>query len=56
MNLGTNSRFVLLLSGVVVTKLTKFYDLKAAVVLRPGPLTVDEINRKFHFSSPNCYL
>jgi len=30
--------------GIVVTKLAKFDDLQAAVVLHPGPLTVDEIN------------
>ncbi|KAK2980457.1 hypothetical protein RJ640_028865 [Escallonia rubra] len=30
--------------GVVVVKLAKFDDIKAGVVLHPGPLTVDEIN------------
>jgi carboxymethylenebutenolidase len=31
--------------GSVVAKVAKFDDLKAAVVLHPGPLTVDDINQ-----------
>lgn len=56
MNSWANRWFVLLVSGMVVTKLAKFDDLQAAVVLHPGPLTADEINRKFHFSSSTYHL
>lgn len=37
-------------SGIVAAKLASSHYIQAAVVLHPGPITVDDINGKFETS------